>query len=494
MKSALILYPHQLFPLEQLPGVDAVLMVEDPLFFGIDRQQPIKLHKQKLILHRASMRRYVEEVLWPAGMEVDYVELDGLLTSEDIFERAKKFDQLYVFDTIDDALTKRLLEARRANNTISSFEFLTSPNFYLKNQEIQSYFDEDNKHSFDDFYQWQRERFNVLIGDDYKPVGGKWMIEQGAKKLKADIQLPSFPVYGSNKFVDEAVKYVEAHFPENPGTTDFVWPTSHAEAEEWLNNFITGRLEHYAEFQSAVDSKAMWLYHSAISSSLQVGLLSPKQVVDKVLHAHSKKPIPLASLEAFIRGVLGWREFARARYLVEGRAMRTSNELKQQRRLTNDWYMGSTGVAPFDGLVQKLLSHGYVSQSERATIAVNLMILSDINPQDMHRFFMKLCIDDYDWVVTPNLYWATSFIARGASADEVPICSSEAILEKSNYEKGEWCDTWDGLYWRFVEGHKDKLKNMPSMRSAVQKLEKLDPDHRRIVGYRAEDFINKYTG
>jgi deoxyribodipyrimidine photolyase-related protein len=336
MKSALILYPHQLFPLEQIPGVDAVLLVEDPLFFGIDRQQPVKLHKQKLILHRASMRRYVEEVLWPAGLEVEYVELDGLMTSEDIFDRAKKFDQLYVFDTIDDVLTKRLLEARRANNSISSFEFLSSPNFYLKNQEIQSYFDEDNKHSFEDFYQWQRERFNVLIGEDYKPVGGAWTLEQKPQKLEVDTQLPSFAVYGSNKFVEEAVGYVEKHFPENPGTTDFIWPTNHQEAQLWLDSFIEHRLENYAKFQIAIDNKAMWLYHSAISVSLQVGLLSPKQVIDRALNAHTKKPIPLESLEAFIRGVLGWREFIRARYLIDGRSMRSSNELKTQRRLTVD--------------------------------------------------------------------------------------------------------------------------------------------------------------
>jgi deoxyribodipyrimidine photolyase-related protein len=122
------------------------------------------------------------------------------------------------------------------------------------------------------------------------------------------------------------------------------------------------------------------------------------------------------------------------------------------------------------------------------------MILSEINPQDMQRFFIKLSIDAYDWVVLPNLHRALSFIARGAGVDEVPVCSSEKILEISNYQKGEWCDVWDGLYWRFIENNKSALKNMSSMRGAVQRLEKLDPDHRRIVGYRAEDFLNKYTG
>ncbi len=493
MKSALILYPHQLFTLEQLPGVDAVLMVEDPLYFGIDRQQPIKLHKQKLILHRASMRRYVEEVLWPAGLEVDYVELDGLLTSEDIFERARKFEQLYIFDPVDDVLTKRLLEARRADNSVSSFEFLPSPNFYLKNQEIQSYFSEKHEHVFEDFYQWQRERFNVLIGEDYKPLGGEWIINQQSVKLETNAQLPSFGVYGNNKFVEEAIEYVEKHFPDNPGDTDFVWPTNHQEALQWLDNFIEHRLEHFSEYQLSIDSKAMWLYHSALSACLNVGLLSPQEVVDRAVHKHGKKPVPLASLESFVRGVLGWREFVRATYLVQGRSMRTGNDLKHQRRLTPEWYQGATGIAPFDDLIHKLRSHAYANQGERQLVATNLMILCEIHPQDIHHFFDQLFIDSYDWVTTPNLYRATSFITRNASVGEVPICASNKILEISNYVKGDWCDVWDGLYWRFIDAHKDTLKQMPSMRSHVQELEKLDPDHRRIVGYRADDFINNFT-
>lgn len=92
MKSALILYPNQLFPLKQLPEVDTVIIVEDPLFFGIDREFPQRIHKQKIILHRASIQRYIEEVLWPANVNVDYVALDGLFTTQDIFDGTKPIE------------------------------------------------------------------------------------------------------------------------------------------------------------------------------------------------------------------------------------------------------------------------------------------------------------------------------------------------------------------------------------------------------------------
>lgn len=491
MKSALILYPHQLFPLSQLPKVDSVLMVEEPLYFGIDREFPIKLHKQKIILHRASMRRYVEEVLWPAEINVDYISLDGLMTSEDIFERARKFEQLYIFDPVDDILTRRLLEARRGDSSVPSFEFLPSPNFYLKNQEIQGYFANKHTHIFEEFYQWQRERFNVLI-EDYKPVGGKWMIDAEKYTGDSDEPLPSFEVFGSNKYVEEATEYVQQHFADNPGDTDFVWPTNHSEADAWLTSFVENRLKDYSKYNSRIDSKALWLHHSAISPLLNTGLLNPQQVVRKALEYHNKKALPLASLEEFIRGILGWREFVRGLYLYSGKTMKSTNTLQHKRRLTADWYHGTTGLPVFDNVVKKLRSHGYANQDERQLIAGGLMIMCEIHPQDMYHWFSQLSIDSYEWVLIPNVYALSQFTGE-QSMNEPPICPSNVIIESSDYERDQWSDVWDGLYWRFIEKHKDEFKQNQKMRTIVQRLERLDEDHKRIIGYRAEDFLNKYT-
>ena len=177
MKTALILYPNQLFPFEVLPKVDTVVLVEEPLYFGRDQKNLRQLHKQKIILHRASMRRYVEEVLFPNKFDVDYVELDVFMSSGDVLDRVKKFDKVYVFDPVYEELTTRLLAARRERGDGLELEFLQSPNFYLTDQEVRQYFDDKHALPFADFYQWQRERFNILIDENYKPVGGKWMFE-----------------------------------------------------------------------------------------------------------------------------------------------------------------------------------------------------------------------------------------------------------------------------------------------------------------------------
>ncbi len=489
MKAALILYPHQLFPIDQLPDVQTVVVVEDPMFFGVDQEKPQKFHKQKLILHRASMRRYVEEVLWPAEYQVDYIELDVFMNSGDLLARVKNFDHVYLFDPIDETLTHRLLQTRRERGDGPPIEFLPSPNFYLKEQEVRDYMGGRHK-PFASFYQWQRERFNILIGDDYKPLGGKWSLEAKKQKIPEGQTLPSFAVYGDNNHVHEAIKWADEHFPDNTGSTDFIWPTNHAEAAAWLEDFAENRLDNYAPYQDAIASQASWLYRSALSSSLNIGLLNPRQIVEVALKRHSKKPVDPASLETFIRQVLGWREYTRGRYVLESRIMRGANPLKSRRRLNAAWYDGKLGIPPFDDMVKKIDAHGYVHHTERIMIASNMMILCEIQPSDIEDWFNQLFVDTYDWITLPAVYGLSEF----SNADiQLAISPSNVLLQTSDYQRGEWTDVWDGLYWRFIEKNQTAFKQSKRMRPAVQRLERLDTDRKRIISYRAEDFLANFT-
>lgn len=491
MKSALILYPHQLFTLEQLPQVDTVFLVEEPLLFGMDGQHRMRLHKQKLILMRASMQRYAEEVLWPAGVKVEYVGLDVFMQTKDLLEKVRKFDRTCMFDPGNEILTGRILEARRElGDAAPAIEFLANPNFYLKEHEIRQYFAERHSHPFEEFYQWQRERFNILI-EDYKPVGGAWMLE--AKQAKPHEQLPSFAAFGDNKWVTEATQFVHKHFPDNPGSTDFIWPTSHAEATQWLHDFVKHRIDNYGVYQEAFESTSPWLYHSALAASLNLGLLDPREVVTAALDRHAHRPVPLESLELFIRQVLGHREFTRGIALIGGRAMREANPLKANRRVSAAWYNGTTGLPVFDDLVKKLLTRGYAHQSERLLIAGTLMTICEIAPADIHQWFTEMFVDTHDWALVPHLYSLGQFADTSTFVGGPYICTSKTLIDKSDYERGEWANVWDGLYWRFIEKHRAAFQKSPKMRSVVQRLDRLDPDQKRIIHYRAEDFLNKFT-
>ena len=496
MKLAHLVYPNQLFEAASLPqGTTHVFVIEDPLFFGTDAQYPIMFHKQKLMLHRASMRRYVEEILWPAGYDVEYVEYHTLADSGDVLQRMRGFDSVTVFDVTDDVLSRRLQTASITIPEVPKLTILDSPNFYLKQSEIASYFAGSQTPTFGAFYQWQRERFNVLITDKYKPVGGSWLYDkESRKRLPKEHQLPTFEVFGSNNYVEEAQQYVQKHFAENPGQVDsFCWPTNHQEATDWLQAFVNDRLDNYGLYKDAIDGQAPWLYHSAITPMLNCGLVSPQQVVHAALDRHSKQPVEIQSLEAFIREILGWREFVRALYLVKGVKLRTSNTFRHTRQLTQDWYFANTGLPPVDDAIKKANERAYVHHTDRLMVVGNAMFLSGIDPNDVYTWYMEMMIDAYDWMIVPFVYAISQYADGGTVIDKPNISSSHYILQMSWYQKDVWCDVWDGLYWGFVDEYEDMLLKNPHTKTIVQQLRHIDQDRRRIIGYRAQDFLNAKT-
>jgi deoxyribodipyrimidine photolyase-related protein len=495
-RRAHLVYPHQLFRAEYIPSdTDVVVVVEEPLFFGNDHQFSTFFHKQKLILHRASMRRYVEEVLWPAGFDVDYVQANEINESGDIIQRIVECERVTVFDVCDDVLNRRLLTAARTIPDAPALHILDTPNFYLSHQEVKAFFADKAKSQFANFYQWQRERWNILISADYKPVGDSWCLdEETAKRLPKDTVLPTFEVFGSNDYVDEARQYVEKMFSDNPGQTDeFCWATNHEEAERWLFEFLENRLDDYSTYRQSIDGQVPWAYHSMVSVYLNVGLLSPKQVVDSALERHHRRPVPLASLEGFIRQILGWREFVRGVYANRHVQMRTSNVFKSSRKLTRDWYQGTTGLPPVDDLIRKVQKRAYAHNIERMMVIGNIMLICEIHPDEVNRWFSELLIDAYDWSLIPFVYGLSQYADGGSISVKPGFSSSNFILSVSNYHAGEWCDVWDGLYWRFVERHQDKLAKNPHTKLIVGQLKRISPDRLRIINYRAEDFLKSKT-
>ncbi len=495
MKSAHLVYPHQLFKKEFLPeGITHVFVIEDPLYFGTDQKFPVFFHRQKLIYHRASMHRYIEEVLWPAGYDVQYVTFNELVDSGDVLQKLRGFDSATVFDPVDDMLQRRLQTASRSVPDVPVLQLLDTPSFYLKQSEVAEHFS-GKKIAFAPFYQWQRERWNILIGDDYKPVGGKWIFDgEGDKRLPEGESAPTFGVFGSNKYVDEARDYIRKNFPNNPGNDeDISWATNHEEAEAWLGSFLKERLEHFAAFADAIDGQAPWGYHSAISPYLNSGLLTPQQVVQTTLDLHEKKPFSLPSLEYFIREVLGWREYVRGMYQTHNVALRTANEFGHKRKLTQDWYQGTTGIPPVDDAIKKALARGYLHASERQMVVGNLMLISEIDPNDVYSWFAEMMIDSYDWSLVPNVYGLSQFADGGIMAAQPAATDSTHILQMSYYEKDVWADVWDGLYWRFIEKHRALFGHNAHMKKTVGELDRLNEDRKRIIGYRADDFLNAKT-
>lgn len=480
-KAATFIYPHQLYKDHPAIHKDRLhLLLEDPLFFG-DPTYPATFHKQKLMLHRASMKRYDDEILGAGRYQHRYVEYSEFETLGAIFEQlaAEGYDELHVCDPTDYMLEKRI--RRYANQHNITVRWYENPNFVTDLNTLQSFWadrDADDYHQTD-FYIWQRKRLGIMLEDGDKPLGGKWTYDtENREKLKKGVQLPDEPTGRDNPYLEEAREYVEAHFPDNPGSTDyFIYPTSHDEAEEWLQAFVAVKLDQFGQYQDAITTRGNFLFHSLLSSSINSGLLDPLQVVEAAVDHYNAHPnTRLASLEGFVRQILGWREFMRAIYVRDGVRERTDNFWKHNRALDERWYTGELGIPPVDDAIRKARDTAYNHHIERLMLVGNFMLLCEIHPDEVYRWFMEMFIDAYDWVMVPNVYGMSQYADGGLITTKPYISSSNYVRKMSNYKKGEWADIWDGLYWRFIHKHQDFFKGNPRLAVMTSHLKRMSDE------------------
>lgn len=465
MPTAALVYPHQLFdPHPAVAGADAAFLVEDPLFL-----RQYAFHKQKLMLHRATMKRYAREV----APKARYVDAHDLEQTGDVVALVKtaKFDAIRVVDPNDDWLLTRLAAAcsvARVGLTV-----LDDPHFLTPQAEIDTFTADKEKLFFTDFYIRQRKRLKILLTPDGKPVGGKWSFDaDNRKKLPKTISPPAPAVSPENAFVREARKYVRTMFPDAPGAdTPFVYPTSANDARAWLTDFLENRFAAFGSYEDAISTRERVLFHSVLTPALNVGLLSPKEVADAAL-AHGDR-VPLNSLEGFLRQVIGWREFVRLVYRARGRQQRTRNYWSYHRPIPAAFYAGATGIDPVDHVIRGVLDTAYCHHIERLMILGNFMLLCDLAPDAVYQWFMELFIDAYDWVMVPNVYGMSQFADGGGMTTKPYISGSSYVLKMSDFKKGPWSAVWDALYWRFVDRHADFFRSNPRMAVMVGMRDKM---------------------
>ena len=180
-------------------------------------------------------------------------------------------------------------------------------------------------------------------------------------------------------------------------------------------------------------------------------------------------------------------------YEREGVFQRTNNHFRYQRPLPPSFWTGSTGIEPIDDVILKVLRHGYCHHIERLMILGNFMLLCEFDPDTVYQWFMELFIDAYDWVMVPNVYGMTQYADGGLLSTKPYISGSNYLLKMSDYKKGDWCKTWDALYWRFIHVHKQEFAKNQRMTMMVRLLEKMDPkkldDHLET----AERFLEELT-
>ncbi|MBS0636756.1 MAG: cryptochrome/photolyase family protein [Verrucomicrobia bacterium] len=469
MQQATILLPHQLYKNSPLLQKDRlVIFVEDPLFFR-DKHYPALFHKQKLLLHRASMKAFEAE-LQSQGYTTLYKDA-GSFSYSTLFSDLK-LKKLYAMNPVDYIATLRIEKA--CKKSAVQLEWHKSCGFLT---DIPRGFHQQAHFNFTPFYVAVRKELDILLDSDNKPVGGKWTYDiENRKKAPKTLAIPSLPRPSSSCYLQEAKEYVQKRFGHNIGKLEpFIYPVTHTEAKKWLTAFIKERLYLFGTYQDAIMQNELSMMHALISPLLNIGLLTPEEVVEETLQYAKKHEIPLNSLEGFIRQVIGWREFVKTVYEVSHVKQRTRNFWNHTRKIPASFYSGTTGIPPIDITIKKCLNFAYCHHIERLMVLGNFMLLCEFDPDEIYRWFMEMFIDSYDWVMVPNVYGMSQYADGGLMTTKPYISGSNYILKMSDYSPGPWCEIWDGLFWRFIAKHKQFFVKQPRLSMIVGQLDKVDP-------------------
>lgn len=465
LPRAVIILPNQLFAkhpaLQTSP--DHVVLFEDPLFFG-DPQYPARMHRQKLWLHRASMGRY-HQTLRREGLAVTtyaYEAQPGACLR--LFEWLAKegYGDVEMADPVDFVAQKRLRAA--AANTGITLRFLRSPGFLNTEMDNQGWAKGRKRWFMAEYYKFQRRRLDILMEGE-QPMGGQWSFDEDNRKKVPKALLTQLPWidWPQQEDMDLAAKNsVLTDFPDAIGDLDTLYyPTSHAAAEDWLMQFLERRFERFGDYEDAIVEGESWLWHAVLTPALNIGLLTPDQVVAATLAHAKRRGTPLNSVEGFLRQIIGWREFIRATYDDLGVTMRTSNAWDHTRSMPGAFYDGTTGVDPLDDTIQRVLKTGYCHHIERLMVIGGFMFLCEIRPDDVYRWFMEMFVDSYDWVMVPNVYAMSQHADGGLITTKPYFSGSNYIRKMSHWGKGPWAEVWGALYWRFIFKHSDALAKNP---------------------------------
>ena len=451
-----LLFPHQLFEnIEELKG-KRVYLLETPLFFT-----QYTFHIQKLIFHRASMK-YYEVYLRSHQIDVVYVESNAYETCLQMLKDAT------CYDVTDFDLLKGLKQSLR------SLTILPSPNFYNS---------DENTLFMHHFYMDQRKRLNILIKND-KPEGGQWSFDsENRKKLPTGTLLPLWKT-DEHKYIEEARAYVKTFkcFGED---TPFYYPVTHQEAKETLRYFFKEHFRTFGTYQDAMTVQDTPLYHSMLSSSINAGLLNPKYVVEEGL----KQDVPLNAKEGFIRQIIGWREFMYRTYNTIGVRQRRRNYFGFEASIPSKILNGKSRLLPVDDVMDKVNKRGYAHHIERLMILGNYFLLTECAPDKVYEFFMASFIDAYDWVMVGNVYGMSQYADGGLITTKPYVSGSNYIIKMSHYAKGQWCDIWDSLYWRFIYLHQEKLKQNSRMKFPLVTLNKMRKEILEAHLNRANEYL-----
>ncbi len=483
------------------PSTDTVLMAE-----VMEEATYVGHHKKKLAFVFSAMRHFAEE-LEATGVAVRYVKLtdpenEGSLRGE----VARALDADPGIDTL--IITKpgewRLLSDMEvwANIFDVEVELRDDTRFIATLSEFSTWATHRKQLRMEYFYREMRRKTGLLM-EDGEPAGGQWNFDHDNRKRAEPDLLRAKPMeFAPDEVTQEVLTLVEARFRGHFGQLrPFSYAVTRGQALRALDHFLRYQLAGFGETQDAMLSGDAFLNHAVLSPYMNLGLLSPREVCDRVAEAYAAGEVPINSAEGFIRQIIGWREYMRGIYFHEGPDYVRRNALGHSRDLPPLYWGAKTDMACMAAAVAQTKAHAYAHHIQRLMVTGNFALLAGIDPAQVHEWYLGVYIDAFEWVEAPNTVGMSQFADGGVIASKPYVSSANYINKMSDYCSGCAYDArvktgagacpFNLLYWAFLMRHEERFKSNPRMAQMYRTWDRMETGKRADILAQAEAFVER---
>ena len=444
--------------------------------------------KMRTWLFLSAMRQFAKQ-LKTLNYPVDYQSLDkGLTDFASALQTAITHWQPEQINCVlpgDERVRSLLNQTAKENGMV--INWLADLHFIAEPGEFKKWMANKKQPRMEYWYRYLRKRHNILMDDEKNPTGGAWnfdkenrktfgkagpgMLEQHSKPFEMDKEALAL--------TQQVKADITKHLPDLPGFWgDFMWPVNRQQALDALQDFIAYRLPQFGDFQDAMWTGEDWLYHSLLSSSLNLKLLNPREVIDAAEQAFKQGKAPINAVEGFIRQILGWREFVRGLYWQNRDQWLTFNALEAHNTLPDFYWSGSTKMRCMAESFRPVLNQGYGHHIQRLMVTGLFALLWQTKPQEVHEWYLAMYVDAIAWVEVPNTIGMGQYADGGIVGSKPYIASGAYINRMSNYcqhckykpteSSGEQACPFTSLYWNFIETHQPLLAKNPRLAMQVK--------------------------
>ena len=472
-------------------GTDRILFVESPAEAAY-----VPHHPQKIALFFAAMRAFAQEVQ-QLGHKVTYLTFGNHSyesLSDAIWGERGSCHKVVVTEPGEYRVKQEL-------TTVAGIQWVEDDRFLCSQSEFQSWLAGRKQPRMEHFYRQMRRKTGLLMnGDD--PVGGAWNYDtDNRKKWDRTLTLPRPVTHLPSPETVEVLQQVDRQFHNNFGTlAGFNWPITREQALVELEHFVEHRLPFFGDFQDAMrqrdlDPNADFLFHSKVSTSLNLGLLNPLEVCKAAEQAFRQGTAPLNAVEGFIRQIIGWREYVRGLYWAYMPGYKDQNFLEANAPLPPAFWGADTKMNCVAQSVDQTRRTAYAHHIQRLMVTGNLALLLGVSPSALNEWYLAVFADAIEWVQLPNTHGMVSYADGGLMGSKPYAASGKYIDRQGDYCKncyyrvkdsvGDKSCPFNSLYWDFMSRNADKFRRNPRMAMPLRTWDKMAIEKRDALLSRA---------